>query len=125
MTHTGHCQCGAVRFEIDGELGPVSACHCTICRRITGHYFADTEVAKAQLRLTHEDGLTWYQSSHKVRRGFCGTCGSVLFFEPLFHDWIAIAMGALDGPSGKTLEKHIFIAEKGDYYTLNDGAEQE
>ena len=125
MSITGQCLCGAVHFEIEGELGRGSACHCSMCRRITGHYFADAEVHKDQLTLTCDEGLKWFQSSDKVRRGFCGTCGSVLFFEPLFHDWTAVAMGALNDTAGRTIEKHIFTKDKGDYYTLNDGVPTE
>ena len=68
--------------------------------------------------------LRWYQSSEKVRRGFCGTCGSSLFFDPLHLDWIGIAMGAFDGHTDTHLEKHIFVASKGDYYTIADGLPQ-
>jgi hypothetical protein len=125
MAYTGQCVCGGVTFEISGDLGLVSACHCKTCRRITGHYFADAEVTKDQLTITQDPTLKWFQSSDKVRRGFCGTCGSVLFFDPLFHDWIAVAMGALDDPGEARLEKHIFTDSKGSYYDLADGVPTE
>lgn len=70
------------------------------------------------------DHITWYQSSAKVRRGFCSRCGASLFFDPPGRDWIAIAMGAFDTPTGTHIEKHIFVAEKGDYYELTDGLPQ-
>ena len=60
-----------------------------------------------------------------VRRGFCSVCGSVLFFDPPHRDWIAIAMGAFDPPTGTHLEKYIFTADKGDYYDIADGLPQE
>ncbi len=59
-----------------------------------------------------------------MRRGFCSTCGSVLFWEPIGRDKIAIAMGAFDAPTGTHLEKHIFVADKGDYYDIADGVPQ-
>jgi hypothetical protein len=36
-THRGSCICGAVTFEVDGELKPPDACHCTQCRKLSGH----------------------------------------------------------------------------------------
>ena len=60
----------------------------------------------------------------EVRRGFCSRCGSWLFWEPLLRDWTSVALGSLDGPTGLALERHIFVAHKGDYYTIGDGLPQ-
>ena len=122
--HTGSCQCGAVRFTVAGALPPPNACHCTICRKQSGHVFASTEVKKADLAMTGAEHVTWYLSSPKVRRGFCARCGSSLFWDPPHRDWIAVAMGAFDGPTGTALNLHIFVADKGDYYTIADGLPQ-
>ncbi|MGR6468639.1 GFA family protein [Rhizobium sp. PAMB 3182] len=122
--HRGSCLCGAVRFKVAGELGAPDACHCSICRKHSGHYFASANVQKDSLTVEGEENVTWYQSSVKVRRGFCSVCGSSLFFDPPHRDWIAIAMGAFDGPTGTHLEMHIFVADKGDYYEIADGLPQ-
>ena len=100
------------------------ACHCIQCRKQSGHYFASTNVPRAALSVSGEAAITWYQSSEKVRRGFCSHCGSALFWDPPGRDWTSIAMGAFDTPTGTHLEMHIFVAEKGDYYSLNDGLPQ-
>ena len=71
-----------------------------------------------------EEHVRWYQASAKVRRGFCGTCGSFLFWDPPARASIAIAMGAFDGPTGTSLGHHIFVADQGDYYTIADGLPQ-
>jgi hypothetical protein len=68
--------------------------------------------------------VTWFSSSPKVRRGFCARCGSSLFWDPPHRDWIAVAMGAFDGPTGTALNLHIFVADKGDYYEIGDGLPQ-
>ena len=122
--HQGSCLCGLVTFEVSGALPPPDACHCSKCRKHSGHFFASTDVKRDRLRVTDADHVRWYQSSEKVRRGFCATCGSSLFFDPLHLDWIGIAMGAFDGPTDTHLEKHIFVASKGDYYTIADGLPQ-
>jgi hypothetical protein len=122
--HTGSCLCGAVSFEVDAELPDADGCHCTQCRKQSGHYFASTNVPRTALTVHGEASVSWYQSSERVRRGFCGTCGSSLFWDPIFKDWISIAMGALDKPTGTRLAIHIFVADKGDYYDIADGLPQ-
>ena len=116
----GSCLCGAVRFEIEGPLGEVDACHCAQCRRWSGHYWASTDVKRSAVTIAGEEKVSWFQSSKKVRRGFCSNCGSALFWQPLGQDRIAIAMGALEAPTGAALAKHIFTRHKGDYYEIAD-----
>jgi hypothetical protein len=122
--HTGSCLCGAVSFNVSTELQPPDACHCTTCRKWSGHFFVSTDIVTGALDLSGADKVTWYQSSQKVRREFCSVCGSTLFFDPLFHDWTAIAMGAFDAPTGTALGRHIFVSEKADYYKIKDGLPQ-
>lgn len=123
--HKGSCLCGAVRFEVEGELRQPDACHCSQCRKQSGHYWASTEVYGSALTIHGEDKISWYQSSEKIRRGFFSVCGSVLFWDPAHRDWIAIGMGAFESPTGTRLGKHIFTADKGDYYEIGDGLPQE
>lgn len=118
---SGRCLCGAVRIRVRGPLAAPDACHCRECRRQSGHVWASTDVARADLEVDGWDSVRWYQSSEAVRRGFCGTCGSVLFWDPVGRASIAVAMGAFDAPTGTALAVHIFVREKGDYYGLGDG----
>lgn len=122
--HTGSCLCGAVRFEVSGALHPPDACHCTQCRKQSGHYWASTDVRRSDVTIHGGDAVTWFQSSEKVRRGFCSRCGSALFWDAPQRDRIAIGMGAFDQPTGVKLGLHIFVADKGDYYDIADGLPQ-
>jgi len=125
MSHKGSCLCGAVRFELSGDIPPPTACHCGKCRKHSGHFEASTDVARSRVKIFGSERLTWFHSSEKARRGFCSICGSSLFWDPIHKDWTAIAMGAFDGPTHTRLEKHIFVADKGDYYTIADGLPQD
>ena len=118
--HTGSCLCGAVRFQIEGDLAAADACHCGQCRRQSGHISVSTDVPRAQLTIYGTDRLTWYRASAHARRGFCSVCGSQLFWEPLGQDWIAVSMGAFDPPTGTRIARHIHVADKGDYYEIAD-----
>ena len=122
--HKGSCLCKAVRIAVEGDLPRPNACHCSACRKQSGHYGASLDVPRSALHVEGEDKVQWYRSSQKVRRGFCGECGSNLFWDPLHQDWTAIAMGVFDEPSGTTLSMHIFVSEKGDYYEICDGLPQ-
>ncbi len=68
--------------------------------------------------------VSWFEASATARRGFCPTCGSFLFWKAHDEDTLSFALGALDGPTGLRLEKHIFTADKGDYYDITDGLPQ-
>jgi hypothetical protein len=122
--HTGSCLCGAVSFEVAAPLHPPDACHCSQCRKQSGHYWASTDVARADLTIHGAEKLTWFRSSEKVRRGFCSTCGSALFWDPIGKDLVGVAMGAFNQPTDTQLGIHIFVAEKGDYYDIADGLPQ-
>lgn len=114
--HHGSCLCGAVAFEATGPLRDIIACHCSQCRKTSGHVWAATSVPLDRLRITADAGLGWFQSSAEARRGFCRTCGSSVFWRPAAEERMAIAAGAFDGDPGFRLIRHIFTADAGDYY---------
>lgn len=120
----GSCLCQSVTFEVDGDIPHPVACHCTMCRKISGHFWAATGFKREKLKLTGEENLTWFQSSENVRRGFCKNCGSALFFDATDTPWISVAMGAFDSPTSSMLGSHIYVADKGDYYDITDGLPQ-
>ena len=122
--HTGHCLCGAVRFRTVGPLREVIACHCSQCRRQTGHFYAATNVLDEGLTVEGGDNVSWYRASDTASRGFCRTCGSALFWKSDGSDYTSIMAGAFDQPTGLKIGVHIFCADKGDYYEIDDGAPQ-
>ncbi|MBL8585049.1 MAG: GFA family protein [Rhizobiaceae bacterium] len=119
--HTGACLCGSVRFTTRGKLDGVIYCHCSQCRKQTGHFYAATSIAADALSVEGEDRVTWYAASPDARRGFCSVCGSALFWRDLASDQISILAGAFDKPSGLKGTRHIYVADKGDYYEIEDG----
>jgi hypothetical protein len=118
---TGSCLCGAVKYEVHGELRPVIACHCIQCRKQTGSYMSATAAPDAQFKLTERRGLKWYRSSDEAQRGFCAECGSPLFWKREGSETISITAGSIDGPTGVSLEGHIFCESAGDYYEIAGG----
>jgi hypothetical protein len=118
---TGGCLCGAVRYEVRGPLRPVVDCHCSQCRRTSGHFAAFTATRPEDLVLIESGGLRWYRSSATARRGFCEICGSSLFWEPASGERVSIAAGTLDPPTRLSTAAHVFVEDSGDYYAIGDG----
>ena len=116
--HEGGCLCGAVRYRVRGALRPVVMCHCTQCRRMTGHFLAATAARHHDFELLADGELKWYAASAQARRGFCGRCGSTLFWQAHGRDYLSIAAGSLDDTRGLTTACHIFVADKGHYYDI-------
>ena len=118
---TGQCACGAVSFTARGPFRDGLACHCETCRRQSGHFIVATTAEPGRLAV-HETGeLAWYQATPHARRGFCRTCGSLLFWEPADQAYMAIMLGSVDDPGDIRLACHIFVREKGVYYEIADG----
>lgn len=119
----GSCLCGTVRYEVDGPMGRVGHCHCTMCRKQHGAAFATYgRVATADLRWTGEEALVRYASSPEVQRWFCGRCGSSLVWaRPAHPDTVELALGTLDDDPGVRPELHLFVADKAPWDTITDG----
>ena len=120
----GSCLCGNVRFKTSGPLREVVACHCTQCRKQSGHYFAATNVPDDCLSVEAGGDLKWYQSSADAKRGFCSNCGSSLFWKHSKDPFTSVLSGSFEKPSELKLTRHIFVADKGDYYEIGDGLPQ-
>ena len=118
----GGCLCGAVRFRVTGPLREIVACHCSMCRRATGTFVAATAAADADMVVTGADTLTWFRSSDEAERGFCRQCGSNLFWRRPGSGRTSILAGSLDQPTGLRIARHIFVADKGDFYEIGDEA---
>ena len=121
---TGGCLCGKVRFAARGPLREVVFCHCSQCRRQSGLYFAATSVPAAALDLRGGDEIRWYAASSFAKRGFCGNCGTLLFWKPDDEPRYAILAGAFDRPESLTAGYHICTSGRPDFYSIADGLQQ-
>jgi hypothetical protein len=121
---TGGCYCGRVRYRASGVKREVTECHCSQCRKQSGHRYAGTGAKTSDIEIDGADNITWYRASPEAERGFCSTCGSHLFWKRSTRDYTGILAASFDEPSGLRLAKHIFVDDKGDYYDITDGLPQ-
>jgi hypothetical protein len=116
---SGRCLCGAIRFELSPPIRDVIVCHCRQCARWTGYAAAAAAVAPENLKIVSGAAeLKWFVSSDHAQRGFCGVCGSSLFWKPDTGSRIAVLAGSLDPPTGLKVAAHIFTKNKSDYHDI-------
>lgn len=80
MLYTGSCQCGRVRYEVEGTVDSALACNCSMCaRRASLLWFAPRD----QLRLLSDekDLATYMFNKHVIKHRYCANCGIHAFGE--------------------------------------------
>lgn len=115
---TGSCLCGGVSFEVSGKMCNLVACHCSQCRKTSGHFTVASSAPDEAIRFVSDASLTWYRSSPKAQRGFCRVCGGNLFWRPDGEGRNSIFAGVLDNPTGLAVKLHIYCQDKSDFTIL-------
>jgi hypothetical protein len=117
----GHCLCGAVQFSGEAIAGHgVEVCHCRHCRRWGGGPFMSVRLTGG-VALSKAADLVWYASSDWAERGFCGRCGTSLFWrlkgEP--SNWV-VNLHSLGDDHGAGINEHIWFDQKPAFYDFSD-----
>ena len=122
---TGRCECGTVKYQVDGEVHDYSHCHCSQCRRLHGAAFVSfAGIERSDFHyLAGEDRLSSYASSEKNTRVFCRNCGAhILVKSALEPDALYLAMGTVDGNPDLPSGYHIFVGSKAPWYKFEDSS---
>jgi hypothetical protein len=106
MVYRGSCHCGKVAYEVEGEIGPVIECNCSICSRKGSLLWF---VPRASLRLlTPEEGASEYLfNKHRIHHRFCATCGIhpyAVGTDPKGNEMAAINVRCLEGVEPSNLQ---------------------
>ena len=124
---TGRCLCGAVRFEIRGDLGPFAYCHCTSCRRASGSAFA----ANSPVRVEQvswpagRDSIGEFESSPGKFRAFCRGCGSPIYARRVAApELLSMRLGLIAEDPGQRAQAHFNVSEKAAWYPVTDDLPQ-
>ena len=79
MLYQGSCHCGAIAFEVDGELDQAMECNCSHCSR-KGYLLWFVDRANLLLRSPVESELATYTfNKHAIKHHFCAKCGCAPF----------------------------------------------
>ena len=119
----GSCLCGGVRYEIDGEVGPMAQCYCSMCRKHHGAGFVTWfAVPRDQFEwVAGDDRLVRRASSDHGTRSFCGDCGSPLFYESTRRpDTIDIALASMDAPIDRAPQMHAYFSDRASWVHVED-----
>jgi hypothetical protein len=96
--HTGGCQCGRVRYALAVVPHDISVCHCRMCQKAVGSFFAPLGGMMLEDFAWTRGEPAIFRSSSIVERGFCAHCGTPLSYRNLENPWISISLGSLDQP---------------------------
>jgi hypothetical protein len=107
----GGCQCGAVRYALYAEPVRGNICHCGMCRKASGNYFAAFTGVKLQDFAWTKGEPGVFRSSVLAERGFCRDCGTPLFFRYVETNRIAVTVGSLDDPAAAGLPEKQYGVE--------------
>lgn len=127
IVYQGSCLCGAIRYEIRGDIGAILHCHCQRCRKATGTAFAtNASVKKTDFYfLSGEDHLKKYVSSATTERYFCADCGSPMIATKAdAPDIYRIRLGSLDTPISHRPSMHVFVADQAEWDHITDDLPQ-
>ncbi|MFR0693049.1 GFA family protein [Enterobacterales bacterium AE_CKDN230030158-1A_HGKHYDSX7] len=121
--HSGGCLCGAVRYEISGELALIQICHCGQCRKAQGGPFAtNIPVERAAFRLlSGESELAEYRATPGKKRVFCRACGSPIYSaRDSLPETLRVRAGTLDEPVRTKPEAHYYVESRASWWPLQD-----
>ena len=123
---SGSCLCGAVRYEIDGELGPIGHCHCRTCRKAHAAAFATTaRVDRSRFRWScGEDVVASFESTPGKRRFFCPRCGSHLVAAWDGAPNVIVRVGSVDSEFTGRPAVHIWTSQQAPWYEITDSLPQ-
>jgi hypothetical protein len=96
---SGGCQCGAVRYALLAPPTNPHICHCRMCQKAFGSYFAPLAAVTLDKFEVTRGELAIFRSSDLAERGSCRDCGTPLTIKTIGHNRIFVSLGSLDEPA--------------------------
>lgn len=112
---TASCLCGATGITAKNVTHRVAACHCSTCRKWGGGPLMAVDCG-AEVALNGEENVSIFNSSKWAERGFCGRCGTHLFYRVKGSGQYILPVGLLGDDDGFVFDQQLFIDEKPSYY---------
>ncbi|MDD9936637.1 MAG: GFA family protein [Myxococcales bacterium] len=114
----GGCQCGEVRYELQGEPLTLYACHCTNCQTRTGSACSLLLVASASdVRVTRGEVES---PPYSDKKKWCAACGTTLWKDT--NGILRMPFGTFDDTRWATPAAHIWTRSAQPWVTIREGA---
>jgi hypothetical protein len=117
----GGCQCGAIRYAVDGSAETVAICHCRMCQKAVGSIVWPFFTVRREALAWTRGAPAHYRSSAAARRGFCAACGTPLTFEPEEGETVDLGIGTLDSPAALKPTEQYWIDARVPWFGTLDG----
>ena len=127
MTLSGSCLCGGVAYQIQGPLGDVYNCHCSMCRKLHAAAFRTScRIRSADWKtLRGEQLIRFYESSPGEHKAFCSVCSTSLFTRfDARPEVYGFPLGTLDTDPGVRAQRHVFVGSKAPWFEITDDLPQ-
>lgn len=113
------CLCGATQFEVQLRNHEVAACHCSMCRRQTSGPLMAIDIE--DIHFVDQQYLSVFNSSEWAERGFCGVCGTFIFWRTKDHSFANINVFTLEGlPEDLDFNLEIYMDHQPAFYLFNN-----
>ena len=121
----GGCQCGEVRYRLEGEPIGLAVCHCTECQRQSGSAFGmSLVVPRDSFRLVSGELKTFTvlcDSGRKKNCAFCPSCGTRIYHRAI-DPVLSVKPGTPDDTSWLSLGTHYWTKRKQHWLRIPEGA---
>ncbi|WP_119166235.1 GFA family protein [Algihabitans albus] len=118
----GQCLCGAVKITAKSASSSAGACHCSMCRRWSGGPLLAVDCG-TDIAIEGEDQVKVFDSSAWAERGFCGSCGTHLFYRLKENGQFIVPAGLFENEEGLVFDHQVFIDEKPAFYDFSNETE--
>ncbi len=122
QVHEGGCLCGGIRYHVEGDRSLICYCHCRMCQRAIGAAVTAWGSVPAKNFQILRGQVVEYESSPRMRRGFCGNCGASLTgrYTLKGESWVDFTLATLDDPSLVVPTYHVHMASRIPWFNITD-----
>jgi len=113
---TGSCNCGAIKYDVVGDIRSIVNCHCNMCRKMNGSAFSTYVIVSDDDFKLLSGGLKTHKISEHGEKSFCGECGTPIFnSHPQYAGLKILHLGSLGDSSNLEPKVNIYCESRLDW----------
>jgi hypothetical protein len=123
----GGCQCGAIRYRVNGTPKATIACHCAECQKQSGSAFGMSMIVLRESFELLSGELQRFSrpadSGSVVECAFCPGCGTRIYHQPSkLTETLNVKPGTLDDTAWLKPALQVWVKRKQPWVALPEGA---